>query len=82
MVPRSAPKRAAGKSALSAVGALGRVDDFQRSVWGEIAAAEHQIVQKLMPLINETAPRDVVDSLLKVQNQQLRLMGMLTGRCP
>jgi hypothetical protein len=38
-----------------------------------------QIVQKLLPLIDETVPRDVVDSLLKVQNPQLRLMGMLQG---
>ena len=39
----------------------------------------HQIVQKLMPLVDETAPRDVIDSILKVQNQQMKLAGMLRG---
>jgi hypothetical protein len=33
----------------------------------------HKFVQKLMPLTDETALRDVIDSILKVQNQQLKL---------
>jgi hypothetical protein len=37
----------------------------------------HQIVQKLTLLVDETAPRDVFDSILKVQNQQMKLAGML-----
>ena len=37
------------------------------------------IMQKLLPLVDETAPRDVIDSILKVQNQQMKLAGMLQG---
>jgi len=32
-----------------------------------------------MPLVDETAPRDVIDSILKAQNQQMKLAGMLQG---
>jgi transposase len=39
----------------------------------------HQIMQKLMPLVDETAPRDVIDSILKVQDRQMKLAGMLQG---
>jgi len=39
----------------------------------------HQIIQKLMPLMDETAPRDVLDGILKVQQQQMKLAGMLQG---
>src|SRR5258708_1606534 len=37
----------------------------------------HQIIQKLMPLMDETAPRDILDGILKVQQQQMKLAGML-----
>jgi DNA-directed RNA polymerase specialized sigma24 family protein len=37
----------------------------------------HQIIQKLMPLVDD--PRDVVDSILKVQQQQMKLAAMLQG---
>ena len=39
----------------------------------------HQIMQKLMPLVDETALRDVIDSILKVQDRQMKLAGMLQG---
>jgi transposase-like protein len=39
----------------------------------------HQIIQKLMPLMDETARRDVLDDILKVQAQQMKLAGMLQG---
>ena len=39
----------------------------------------HQIMQKLMPLVDDTAPRDVIDSILKVQDRQMKLAGMLQG---
>src|SRR5215510_14151617 len=39
----------------------------------------HQIIQKLMPLMDVTAPRDVLDGILKVQQQQMKLAGMLQG---
>ena len=39
----------------------------------------HQIIQKLMPLMDETAPRDVLDGILKVQAQQMKLAGVLQG---
>ena len=39
----------------------------------------HQIMQKLMPLVDETAPRDVIGSILKVQDRQMKLAGMLQG---
>jgi hypothetical protein len=38
----------------------------------------HQI-QKLMPLMDETARRDVLDGTLKVEEQQMKLAGMLQG---
>jgi plasmid maintenance system antidote protein VapI len=40
----------------------------------------HQIMQKLMPLVDETAPRDVIDSILKVHDRQMKLAGMLQGQ--
>ena len=39
----------------------------------------HQIIQKLMPLMDETAPRDALDGILKVQQQQMKLARMLQG---
>jgi hypothetical protein len=38
-----------------------------------------QIIQKLMPLMDQTAPRGVLDGILKVQAQQMKLAGMLQG---
>jgi hypothetical protein len=37
----------------------------------------HQIIQKRMPLMDETAPRDVLDGILQVQQQQMNLAGVL-----
>jgi hypothetical protein len=37
------------------------------------------IMQKLMPLMDETAPKDILDGILKVQSQQMKLAGMLQG---
>jgi hypothetical protein len=37
------------------------------------------IMQKLMPLMDETAPKDILDGILKVQAQQMKLAGMLQG---
>jgi hypothetical protein len=37
----------------------------------------HQIIQKLMPLMDETAPQDILDGILKVQQQQMKLAGLL-----
>ena len=39
----------------------------------------HQIIQKLMPLIDETAPKDILDGIRKVQQQQMKLAGLLQG---
>jgi transposase-like protein len=39
----------------------------------------HQIIQKLMPLMDETALKDILDCILKVQQQQMKLAGMLQG---
>ena len=39
----------------------------------------HQIIRKLMPLIDETAPKDILDGILKVQQQQMKLAGLLQG---
>jgi hypothetical protein len=39
----------------------------------------HQIIQKLMPLMDETAPKDILDGILKVQQQQMKLAGLLQG---
>ena len=39
----------------------------------------HQIIQKLMPLMDETAPKDILDGILKVQQQQMKLTGLLQG---
>jgi hypothetical protein len=36
-------------------------------------------MQKLMPLMDETAPKDILDGILKVQAQQMKLAGMLQG---
>ena len=35
----------------------------------------HQIIQKLMPLMDETAPKDILDGILIVQQQQMKLAG-------
>jgi transposase len=40
----------------------------------------HQIIQKLMPLMDETAPKDILGGILKVQQQQMKLTGLLQGR--
>jgi hypothetical protein len=32
-----------------------------------------------MPLMDETAPKDILDGILKVQAQQMKLAGMLQG---
>jgi hypothetical protein len=37
------------------------------------------IMQKLMPLMDETASKDILDGILKVQAQQMKLAGMLQG---
>jgi len=37
------------------------------------------IMPKLMPLMDETAPKDILDGILKVQAQQMKLAGMLQG---
>jgi hypothetical protein len=37
------------------------------------------IMQKLMPRMDETAPKDILDGILKVQAQQMKLAGMLNG---
>jgi len=39
----------------------------------------HQIIQKLKPLMDETAPKDILDGILKVQQQQMKLAGLLQG---
>jgi hypothetical protein len=39
----------------------------------------HQIIQKLMPLMDETATKDILDGILKVQKQQMKLAGLLQG---
>jgi hypothetical protein len=39
----------------------------------------HQIIQKLMPLMDETALRDALDGILTVQQQQMKLARMLRG---
>jgi hypothetical protein len=39
----------------------------------------HQIMQKFLPLMDETAPKDILDGILKVQQQQMKLAGMLQG---
>jgi hypothetical protein len=39
----------------------------------------HQIIQKLMPLIDETALKNILDGILKVQQQQMKLAGLLRG---
>jgi hypothetical protein len=39
----------------------------------------HQSIQKLMPLMDETAPKDILDGILKVQQQQMKLAGLLQG---
>ena len=41
----------------------------------------HQLIQKLMPLIDETAPKDILDGIRKVQQQQMKLAGLLQGSC-
>ena len=38
----------------------------------------HQIIQKLMPLMDETAPKDILGGILKVRQQQMKL-GSLQG---
>ena len=37
------------------------------------------IMQKLMPPMDETAPKDILDSILKVQQRQMKLAGLLHG---
>jgi len=32
-----------------------------------------------MPLMDETAPKDILDGILKVQQQQMKLAGLLQG---
>ena len=34
---------------------------------------------KLMPLMDETTPKDILDGILKVQQQQMKLTGLLQG---
>ena len=38
-----------------------------------------QTILKLMALMDETAPKDILDGILKVQAQQMKLAGMLQG---
>jgi uncharacterized protein YpbB len=39
----------------------------------------HQIIQKLMPLMDETAPKDILGGILKVRQQQMKL-GLVAGQ--
>ena len=40
---------------------------------------QHHHAKAHAPLIDETAPKDILDGILKVQAQQMKLAGMLQG---